>query len=261
VLRERGYTPGGTIERHCHRHTTLILVLEGELQEECEGRLLPRRPGELHLLPAGLPHTTTAHRAGARVFLVGLYDDWLNRSPERRLAVSQPAGSPSGTRPAQLGRRMYEEFRARDAAAALSIEGLVLQTLGILLQTRSRPPSNDVPPWLASVRDRLREEFVNPPPISHLAARAGVSTGYLHRAFRARFHCTPGDYVRRKRIEYVKRALRRSREPISRIAYAAGFGDQAHLTRSFRALVGVTPGAFRRLHGLAEAEVASIQER
>ncbi|MEO1086944.1 MAG: AraC family transcriptional regulator, partial [Acidobacteriota bacterium] len=37
-----------------------------------------------------------------------------------------------------------------------------------------------------------------------------------------------------------------SRRPIADIAVEAGFSDQSHLTRAFKAAFGITPGAWRR---------------
>jgi AraC-like DNA-binding protein len=37
--------------------------------------------------------------------------------------------------------------------------------------------------------------------------------------------------------------------PLVDVASQSGFGDQATLTHTFRRLVGVTPGHFRREHG------------
>ena len=44
--------------------------------------------------------------------------------------------------------------------------------------------------------------------------------------------------------------LRLSKEPIELLVRAArpAFADQSHLSRSFRALVGLTPSEFRRAH-------------
>jgi AraC-like DNA-binding protein len=40
----------------------------------------------------------------------------------------------------------------------------------------------------------------------------------------------------------------RPRTDLSAVAFDAGYADQPHLTREFRALAGMTPGAYRRRH-------------
>jgi AraC-like DNA-binding protein len=52
--------------------------------------------------------------------------------------------------------------------------------------------------------------------------------------------------VRNRRLEFVRDALRNPAMPISCIAIKAGFADQSHLTRLFRARFGVTPAEYRR---------------
>jgi AraC-like DNA-binding protein len=68
----------------------------------------------------------------------------------------------------------------------------------------------------------------------------------LARAFRRRYHCTMGDYVRRQRIERAKQQLRNSRARLAEIAAANGFADQSHFSRLFRHYTGMTPSHFRR---------------
>ena len=58
-----------------------------------------------------------------------------------------------------------------------------------------------------------------------------------------------GEYVRRLRIEFATRALLTSDVSLAAVAQAAGFADQGHFTRAFKAATGYTPGAYRRLAG------------
>ena len=46
-------------------------------------------------------------------------------------------------------------------------------------------------------------------------------------------------------VERAKSLLRQG-SPLANTAYSTGFVDQAHLTRRFKQLVGVTPGEFAR---------------
>lgn len=45
--------------------------------------------------------------------------------------------------------------------------------------------------------------------------------------------------------------LRNSDEPLARIAHRTGYSSQSHFTNAFRAVVGTSPGRFRRDVGRA----------
>lgn len=65
------------------------------------------------------------------------------------------------------------------------------------------------------------------------------------RDFRARFGYSIGAFVRARRIDAVRDALRNAARPIAAIALDAGFYDQSHLTNVFRRLTGMTPKNMR----------------
>src|SRR3546814_13632628 len=89
-------------------------------------------------------------------------------------------------------------------------------------------------------------EFCRPHSLESLAETAGVHPVHLAREFHRRFGCTVGHYIRQRRIEFACHRLTASRDPLSEIAVEAGFADQSHLTNTFRRLVGMPPGRFRR---------------
>ena len=55
---------------------------------------------------------------------------------------------------------------------------------------------------------------------------------------------TPHGFQRQARIRLAADLIKLGR-PLSEVAAAAGFADQAHLTRCFRRALGVTPGSYR----------------
>ena len=65
-------------------------------------------------------------------------------------------------------------------------------------------------------------------------------------AFRRRYGCTIGEYLRECRVARAASALR-GRQPISSNAHDSGFADHSHLSRVFRRVVGCTPAEYRRL--------------
>jgi AraC family transcriptional regulator len=81
--------------------------------------------------------------------------------------------------------------------------------------------------------------------LGDLARVAQCSPSKFNRSFKARFGCTPGQYIRRMRIARAQTLMTTYLDPLSQIAAECGFADQSHLTRSFRKLVGESPSKWR----------------
>lgn len=80
--------------------------------------------------------------------------------------------------------------------------------------------------------------------LSRLAAEAGLPRHRLIRAFRRETGLTPHAFLVDRRVIAAQGELRRGATP-AEAAAATGFCDQAHLTRAFKARIGITPGAYR----------------
>jgi len=84
--------------------------------------------------------------------------------------------------------------------------------------------------------------------IADCAARAGLSTGYIHQLF-ARHDDRFGAYLLKERLRRAAFGLTdpaRAHLPISTIAFEAGFRDLSHFGRTFRREFDATPGDWRR---------------
>ncbi|MDA8018792.1 MAG: AraC family transcriptional regulator [Thermoanaerobaculia bacterium] len=100
-------------------------------------------------------------------------------------------------------------------------------------------------PWLEGVRDLIHDRFREPLSLDDLAMQAGVHPVHLARAFRAAYDASPGEYSRRLRLRWASEQLLKLDRGIADIADEAGFADQSHFTRAFRAVYGLPPGAWR----------------
>ncbi|TGP21696.1 MULTISPECIES: AraC family transcriptional regulator [unclassified Mesorhizobium] len=80
--------------------------------------------------------------------------------------------------------------------------------------------------------------------LAHLAAAAGVTRFRVIRDFHRAAGMTPGQYLRDRRIRAAS-ALIKTDMPLAEIAAATGFADQSHLTRVFKTIKGLSPGAWR----------------
>jgi AraC-like DNA-binding protein len=56
---------------------------------------------------------------------------------------------------------------------------------------------------------------------------------------------TPYQFLLAQRLRRAAVRLRQTTDPISGIAYEAGFGDLSTFNRRFRRIIGMTPGVWR----------------
>ncbi|WP_271633312.1 helix-turn-helix transcriptional regulator [Solicola gregarius] len=68
---------------------------------------------------------------------------------------------------------------------------------------------------------------------------------HLVRSFGREFGLPPHRYLTGRRIDRARRLLLAG-QPAAEVATAVGFHDQPHLTRHFKRVLGVTPGAYAR---------------
>ena len=79
-----------------------------------------------------------------------------------------------------------------------------------------------------------------------LAGIAQLSIGHFSRAFSVSFGQPPFAYVKARRIRHAQIIMLNTRKPLSQIALDCGMCDQAHFTRVFRKIVGISPSLWRR---------------
>jgi AraC-like DNA-binding protein len=86
--------------------------------------------------------------------------------------------------------------------------------------------------------------------LREVAAHANIGERQLERLFHAHVGVTPKHYARVMRLTHAcrlmtARARPDAREHQSALAAEAGYADESHLVREFRALAGVTPSTLR----------------
>jgi len=94
------------------------------------------------------------------------------------------------------------------------------------------------------VKAQLADRLVSPPALAEIAAGTGLSRYQLIRSFRTEVGMPPYAWLAQHRVSAARALLERGCRP-AEVAALTGFADQAHLTRWFRRVVGVTPGVYR----------------
>lgn len=143
------------------------------------------------------------------------------------------------------GYRLRQELQAWDSASALVVESEMQQ---LLSESALQPCLDDrAPAWLTRAHEQLRDACTNAPLLGALARTADVHPVHFARAFRRRYHCSPGEYLRRCRLEHALGLLRNRRLSMAEVAAECGFFDQSHFNHVFRRAYRISPGVFRAL--------------
>ena len=238
------YTAGQFLSAHAHELACATVVMRGAVSERVDGRRFECTHDRFLVRPPRVVHENRYGTAGAECVIVGVREEWLASDRVTR-DVFQAPRTGAGLAPGQVARRIRRELRVGDRAAALAIEGLTLELIAAVARGFDRGATRLPPPWLRSVRDRLHDEFPGDVRLTDIARDAGVHAVHLARAFRECFGCTPGEYVRQRRIDHASHELSASVRSIAEIALDAGFASPSHFATAFRRATGMTPRAYR----------------
>jgi len=103
----------------------------------------------------------------------------------------------------------------------------------------------------------MEENFQKPTNIASLASKWNISERQLSRRFKKSTGETPGNYVQKLRIEFVKRTLESSHDAANTIIWQAGYEDVSSFRRLFKRESGLTMNEYRQRFGLRHAGEAS----
>lgn len=128
----------------------------------------------------------------------------------------------------------------------LLLEQEVLETVGQVFGTLSDAKTKERAigsKELDEVRDYIQDNIQGTFDISTLADLSGFTKRQFMSRFQKLFHMAPYQYVMLARVRRAREMLQKGAS-IADAAFEAGFSDQSHLTRNFRAIYGVTPARY-----------------
>ena len=99
---------------------------------------------------------------------------------------------------------------------------------------------------LRRATEYMRENLANRIELGELAALTGLSQSHFSRSFKAATGLPPYRWHLNARIERAQRLLLETEATLVQVALATGFADQAHMTRVFRKVIGMTPSQWKR---------------
>lgn len=250
-----------TFAPHAHDECLVGVVEEGVEAFTCRGTrwlatpddLLTVNPGDIHDGTAATPDgyryrvlyleppvleeilREAAGLEGTDRPVRPFYRQSMTRDPELAAALRR-ALAPFDPADTSGGETMY---RQTDLLGVVS--AIFGRHAGVAAATGAAP---DAPRQVRRAMDWMAENLEADIALEDVAAAAGLSRFQVVRAFRRATGSTPHAWLMQRRLARAKDLLRAG-EPPAQVATAVGLYDQAHFTRRFKQLFGITPGAYQ----------------
>ncbi|MFJ2988230.1 helix-turn-helix domain-containing protein [Collimonas sp. NPDC087041] len=212
--------PGVTIPRHVHVQAYATIVLDGGYQEAGDGGRWDVRSGDVLLHAPFSAHWDLVTPRGARVLNLPLL------APIQLSACGQVG---------DLDLVIRLTMRDQVEAAAVLMQNW-RQTQNAL---------NDAPDLMAHAMSDA-----DPFGVQSWASANGVSRVTAFRCFRSAYGVEPTRYRVEARARAAWQMIVSSKLSLAEVAAAAGYADQAHMSRDVKAFTGRSPGVWRSGDGL-----------
>lgn len=244
TLTELSYSAGTEIPTHAHELPYFSLVLRGSYSERFGHLVRETQALDIIFHPAGEPQSQVFHPGGARCLAIELGPPFIARFGDYLRLLEGRGGFVTG-HPASLVAAVHEEFRSRDEVSSLAIEAAALELIVAAVRDRRTLEDRQVPSWIATVEQLLRERFTEHLTLNDISAFVGVHPALVARSFRKFRGMSIAHFLRQQRIEFAWRRLAKTDLPLSQIALEAGFCDQSHFSRVFKKITGMRPNQFQ----------------
>jgi AraC-like DNA-binding protein len=237
-----------------HRHDTYAVCVtdRGVQAFDYRGEARISLPGQVVVLHPDEPHDGRAASEGGFAYRIAYLAPMRLAAAARALA-GKPVALPFAREPVSaspdLRRAVDAAFRCFPARLEpLAVDALLEQMADGLMRSAASPMAARRQrldyAGLERVRRHLEAERIRIVSSEELEAVGGHDRYQLARQFRTLYGTSPYRYLMMRRLERVRDEIRADK-PLALIAVDCGFADQAHMTRSFKASLGLTPAQYR----------------
>ena len=243
--REQGFVFTG----ESHSMYELTYVDKGSLHCVLEGQDLLLQPGDMALC---LPEQWHMHYADT-----GVAPSYVTVSFDVEGLDAQHLANRSFRSPQKaidLLRHMLREQERNDPYCEDVILGLLRQLLLVLVrqgasqETSVRNPQgfHNENAIILRAQQYISENVRKKLSVPVVAQNTGVSASYLTSLFHKHLQISPGEYIRRVKLQESKQMIRESNLNFSQIAAALQYSTIHHFSRSFKEKYGITPTQYAK---------------
>lgn len=244
---------------HYHDYYEVLVFVQGDIRYICEGEAHTLRYGDIVIVPPGCVHMSmlNAERSQYERHVFYLYPDALDKLGAGVLTsfLGRISANTLTVLTAPSRRELLALLEELDAAlstgtreeGALAISHL-LRVFYMLNSATAYEEgvSTLLPEHVLSIQRYIDEHFAEITSVSDVAHHFFYSREYVSRLFKQYFNTSVADYLRTRRVAHSCKLIAAG-VPLSEICFMVGFGNLSTFIRSFRAVTGLTPSAWRSM--------------
>jgi AraC-like DNA-binding protein len=255
----RAWFAGKAYEKHRH-DTYAIGVTDCGIQVfDYRGSVRASTPGQVAVLHPDEPHDGRAGSDTGFGYRI-IYVEPSQLADALQALCGRPCPLPFVREPVSTNVRLANAVHGafQSPMESLAVDSLVVDLAeGLMAMDTSATPSVASPRIDVAAIDRARQlldvERTRVVRSAELEAITGLTRYDLARQFKRMLGTSPYRYLVMRRLELARDRMHAGC-PLVEVACDAGFADQAHFTRTFKAAFGLTPARYRALRAMRKAE-------
>lgn len=99
-----------------------------------------------------------------------------------------------------------------------------------------------------SLRTIMEDNYCFGLKLEDYATLCNRSLASFKRDFQKEFHTSPGEWIRKRRVEKARVLLKTTSKSIAQIGFEVGYEENSNFTRTFKRVAGCTPNTYRNNH-------------
>ncbi len=233
------------VDWHYHENAYFTFILQGNVIEGNKKEIYNCSAGDLLFHNWQEPHYNIKPEGFTRGFHIEIEKNWFD---DLNFSTENLQGSINISNPDLkfLLYKIFRETKTDDATTLVSIQSLLLETLGKMLRD-NRSENNKKPTWVSEINSILNDQFSDQLSLDYLSKTLDIHPVHLSRDFSKYFHSGLGEYIRKLKVQRSLQMISQEKLNLTTIALDCGFSDQSHFTRCFKEINGITPSQYRKI--------------
>ena len=234
---------------HCGSNPFLLLVVleSGALRYTSSGRTHTLVPGEILIVPRHAEYAFESYSTGGAYrklvleFRGGRLDFLAESLNLDRFAVYS---LPDPARTIRIFREIGSLLESGENGDVPPLMGKADELL--VACSMLACPAPERPALLQKAQSFMESHLDSPLLLEKTAERLHVSRSTLVRLFRDHLHCSPREYVFRRRMESAEYLLKHTDFSVKETAFRLGYCNQFHFSSEFKRWKGYPPAVYRK---------------